>query len=303
MKCSQCKNEAVAFLKYNGSHLCDKHFIKFFQKRVNLEFRAELRITRPVRIGVALSGGKDSSVALHETKRIFGMRRDVSIVAVTIDEGIKSYRPETMKAAESLTAKLGIEHRILRIEDAFGVTMDDVSQGDRLTPCSYCGVFRRKLINGAGIEEGLDYMVTGLNLDDTAQSMMMNLVRGDIARIGRMGPHSISKDGLVPRLQPLRKIPEKEVMLYAILQGIDFSHSTCPYADRAIRNEFRESIDRWEERSPGTKHSIVNSVDKIKALIPLESDIRMGKCKICGSPSPGDICQSCAFEKELGTWT
>ena len=33
--------------------------------------------------------------------------------------------------------------------------------------------------------EGLDYMVTGLNLDDTAQSMMMNLVRGDIARIGR----------------------------------------------------------------------------------------------------------------------
>ena len=303
MKCSQCKNEAVTFLKYNGSHLCDKHFIKFFQKRVNLEFRAELRITKPVKIGVALSGGKDSSVALHETKRIFGMRKDVSIIAVTIDEGIDSYRPETMRTAASLTAKLGIEHRILRIEDAFGVTMDDVSQGGRLTPCSYCGVFRRKLINGAGIEEGLDYMVTGLNLDDTAQSMMMNLVRGDIARIGRMGPHSISKDGLVPRLQPLRKIPEKEVMLYAILQGIDFSHATCPYGDRAIRNEFRESIDRWEERSPGTKHSIVNSVDKIKALIPLESDIRMGKCKICGSPSPGDICQSCAFEKEVGTWT
>ncbi len=303
MKCSQCNGESVAYLKYSGSHLCDKHFIKFFQKRVNLEFRSELKFEGNVRIGVALSGGKDSSVALYETNRVFGKRRDVSIIAITIDEGINSYRPETIKTAESLTRKLGIEHRILRIEDSFGTPMDSISEGGRLAPCSYCGVFRRKLMNSSGIDEDVDYMVTGLNLDDTAQSAMMNIVRGDIARLGRMGPHSVSKDGLVPRLQPLRKIPEKEVMLYAILLGIDFSHSVCPYAERAIRNEFREAIDRWEERSPGTKHSIVNSLDKLKALIPSESDVKMGRCKVCGSPTPGDVCQSCSFQKELGTWT
>ncbi|MGC8617725.1 MAG: TIGR00269 family protein [Thermoplasmata archaeon] len=303
MQCSLCNNEAVVFLKYNGSHLCDKHFIKFFQKRVNLEFRNELKIRKPIRIGVALSGGKDSSVALYETHRIFGKRPDVSIVAVTIDEGIRSYRHETIKAAESLTKKLGVEHRILKFEDNFGTTMDAVSEGGRLAPCSYCGVFRRKLINSAGIDEGLDYMVTGLNLDDTVQSVMMNFVRGDIARMGRMGPHNTVKEGLVPRLQPLRKIAEKEVMLYAILQGIDFSHAECPYADRAIRNEFRESIDKWEERSPGTKYSILNSFDRIKSLIPDEADVKMGKCKICGSPTPGDICQSCLYKQELKTWT
>lgn len=303
MKCSQCNDESVAFLRYSGSHLCDKHFIRFFQKRVNLEFRSELKIKGKVRIGVALSGGKDSSVALYETNRVFGKRRDVSIVAITIDEGIRSYRPETIKAAESLTKKLGIEHRVLKIEDSFGTTMDSISEGGRLAPCSYCGVFRRKLMNSSGIDEGIDYMVTGLNLDDTAQSALMNIVRGDIARLGRMGPHAVAKEGLVPRLQPLRKIPEKEVMLYAILLGIDFSHSVCPYAERAIRNEFRESIDGWEERSPGTKHSILNSLDKLKALIPSDSDVKMGRCRICGSPTPGDLCQSCSFEKELGTWT
>ena len=303
MKCSLCNNDAVAFLKYSGSHLCDKHFTKFFQKRVNLEFRNELRIKKPIKIGVALSGGKDSSVALYETERVFGKRRDVNIVALTIDEGIKSYRPETIRAAESLTRKLGVEHRILKIEDSFGTSMDLVSEGGRLSPCSYCGVFRRKLINTAGIEENIDYMVTGLNLDDTAQSVMMNIVRGDISRLSRMGPHSQVKGGLVPRLQPLRKIPEKEVMLYAILQGIDFSHSVCPYAGQAIRNEFRESIDKWEERSPGTKYSIINSFDRIRALIPPEQDIKIGKCKVCGSPTPGDVCQSCSFEMEIKTWT
>ncbi len=303
MKCSLCNNEAVIFLRYNGSHLCDKHFIKFFQKRVNLEFRNELKIRNPVRLGVALSGGKDSAVALFETNRIFGKRKDVSIVAVTIDEGISSYRPETIRVAESLTKKLGIEHRILKIEDSFGTTMDEVSEGGRLAPCSYCGVFRRKLINSAGIDEGIDYMITGLNLDDTAQSVMMNIVRGDISRLGRMGPHHAVKDGLVPRLLPLRRISEKEVMIYAILQGIEFSHAVCPYADRAIRNEFRESIDRWEERSPGTKYSILNSFERIKSLIPPEGDVKVGKCKVCGSPTAGDVCQSCSFERELGTWT
>jgi uncharacterized protein (TIGR00269 family) len=303
MQCSLCNKEAVVFLKYNGSHLCDKHFVEFFQKRVNLEFRRELKITKPVRIGVALSGGKDSSVALYETQRVFGKRKDVSIVALTIDEGIKSYRPETIRAASSLTKKLGIEHRILSIEENFGTTMDTISQGGRLAPCSYCGVFRRKLINKAGIDEEVDYMVTGLNLDDTAQSVMMNIVRGDLARIARMGPHSETKAGLVPRLQPLLKIAEKEVLLYAIIKGIDFSHSVCPYAGSAIRNEFRESIDKWEERSPGTKYSIINSFEKIRDMMPVEIDVRMGKCKICGSPTPGEICQSCSFEQELGTWT
>ncbi|MEM0134209.1 MAG: hypothetical protein QXU18_03140, partial [Thermoplasmatales archaeon] len=120
MKCSLCKGEAVIFLKYNGSHLCDRHFIRFFQKRVNLEFRNELKISKPTRIGVALSGGKDSSVALFETHRVFSKRPDVSIVAITIDEGIKAYRQETITTAKSLVKRLGVEHRILKIEDTFG---------------------------------------------------------------------------------------------------------------------------------------------------------------------------------------
>lgn len=303
MVCSFCKNESVVYLRYNGTHLCDRHFIKYFQKRVNLEFRNELRIKGPVRLGVALSGGKDSSVALFETNRIFGKRNDVTIVAITVDEGIESYRPKTIESASSLTKDLGVNLDVLKVEDTFGTTMDSVSEGGKLAPCSYCGVFRRKLINTGGLDLGVDYIVTGLNLDDTAQSILMNFVRGDIERLQRMGPHGSSKEGLVPRLQPLRRIPEKEVMLYAILQKIPFSHDICPYAERAIRNEFRDSIDRWEERSPGTKYAIVNSLDKVKPYLPGEREVSVGKCKICGSPTSGEICQSCSFEKELRTWT
>jgi uncharacterized protein (TIGR00269 family) len=153
------------------------------------------------------------------------------------------------------------------------------------------------------LEERVDYMVTGLNLDDTVQSFLMNLVRGDLERLSRMGPHFVVKEGLVPRLQPLRKIPEREVLLYALIQKIDFSHAECPYAKLAIRNEFRDAIDAWEERTPGTKFSLINSYDKIKSLLSKEEGKNIGRCRICGSPTPGDICQSCSMELEIGTWT
>jgi uncharacterized protein (TIGR00269 family) len=300
MNCSFCKREAVTRIPYNGTYLCDIHFNKFFQKRVNLEFRKELEIKGPIKLGVGLSGGKDSSVALFETKRIFGRRKDVEIVAITVDEGIETYRPKTIAAAKKLTEKLGIRHVIVQVEDRYATTMDKISMNGELAPCSYCGVFRRKLLNDVALEEGVDYMVTGLNLDDTAQSIIMNFARGDASRMGRMGPHFRSKEGLIPRLQPLRRIPEKEALLYAILEDIPFSHDTCPYADRAIRNEFRESIDLWEERTPGTKFSIVNLFDKIKDAIPTTDGQQMGKCRICGAPTSGEICKSCQFKMELG---
>lgn len=299
MKCSFCKSDAVINLRYNGTHLCDSHFTKFFRKRVNLEFRNELKIKEPLKLGVALSGGKDSSVALFETNRIFGKRRDLRIIAVTIDEGIESYRPKTLVAAQNLAKRLGLEHKIVKIKDRFETTMDHISSEGRLAPCSYCGVFRRKLLNDVAIESHVDYMITGLNLDDTTQSIVMNFARGEIERFERMGPHFRTKDGLVPRLQPLRRIPEKEVLLYAILQDIEFSHATCPYADRAIRNEFRESIDSWEERTPGTKFSILNSFDKIRGIVLPPAEAVMSRCRICGSPTSGDICKSCQFEMEL----
>ncbi|MEM0195849.1 MAG: TIGR00269 family protein [Thermoplasmatales archaeon] len=303
MRCSFCDNDAVIHIRYNGTHLCEKHFIRFFQKRVNLEFRNEVKIKGNTRIGVALSGGKDSSVALFETKRVFGKMRNVSIIAITIDEGISGYRSKTIEAAVSLTKRLGVEHVILKMSDFYGITMDEISTGRRMLPCSYCGVFRRKMINVGALGQNLDYVVTGLNLDDTVQSFVMNMVRGDLERLSRMGPHFTVKEGLVPRLQPLRKIPEREVLLYAILEKIEFSHAECPYAGFAIRNEFRNSIDSWEERTPGTKFALLNSYDQIKSLLSQKRTEPLGKCRVCGSPTPGDICQSCLLKMEIETWT
>ncbi|MEM1856919.1 MAG: TIGR00269 family protein, partial [Thermoplasmata archaeon] len=105
---------------------------------------------------------------------------------------------------------------------------------------------------------------------------------------------------LVPRIQPLRMIPEKEILLYAILNGIEFYHGTCPYADLALRNQFRNAIDEWESRTPGTRHSIISTYEQIKPLI-IENykNFNLNKCEICGDPTPGKICKACELSLRL----
>src|SRR5438046_10444306 len=146
--------------------------------------------------------------------------------------------------------------------------MDEVLARDPGSiPCSYCGPFRRQALNRAAREVGADYVATGLNLDDTAQSILMNVAGGDIEKLARLGPHESRQPGLVPRIQPLRMIPEKEVYLYALLRGIEFHDATCPYAERAQRGRFREILHRLEEETPGTRTSNVSGYDQLRTLL------------------------------------
>lgn len=302
VRCSKCGKKAVTFIRYNGTHLCRDHFVGFVERRVKTEFRRQVDLDNAGSISVALSGGKDSSVALAILFDILHSRRDVRLCAVTVDEGIKGYRELTLEKARALTKTLGIEHRVVSFEDEFGTTMDSIADTlDEKSPCTYCGVLRRWCLNKAAREMGADVMATGLNLDDTAQSILMNFTRADVERLARLGPHKKVQPGLIPRIQPLRKIPEKEVYLYAMLREVPFSDDVCPYADDALRNQYREMLDLLENRSPGSKHSILASYDAILPLLrehyPPASLI---VCR-CGEPTTKDKCMTCELLDGLRT--
>lgn len=301
VRCSKCNQNAVTFLRYNGTHLCRGHFVEYVEKRVKKEMRKQLTIDSNTVIAVGLSGGKDSSVTLFLLKKILEERRDVELHAITVDEGIDRYRPDSINKARELTRRLGVEHHIVRFKDEYGIDMDEIASLSRdKTPCAYCGVLRRRCLNKVGRELKADYIATGLNLDDTVQSIMMNFTRGDVERLARLGPHIKVQPGLIPRIQPLRCIPEKESYLYAILESIEFHDGTCPYADSALRNDFREIIDMLEERSPGSRFSILASYDAIAPL--LRQNFPPAKLQICkcGEPSLSGRCKSCELLESLG---
>lgn len=301
MNCSKCPRPAVTFLRYSGQHLCSEHFIEFTERRAKRELRRQLDLGRTHRIAIALSGGKDSSTATFLLSRILGGKRGVELVAITADEGILGYRPGGIESAKGLCKNLGLEHYVVSFEDLFGWTMDRVVKADPETiACSYCGVFRRYALNWEARELRADYVATGLNLDDTAQSVLMNVARGDMERMARLGPHTKAKEDMIPRLQPLRSIPEKETYLYAMLQGVKFHDATCPYSDRAVRGLFRDVLNRIETSIPGTRYSMLSSLDQMRPWLDEElSDVRVRKCRKCREPTVNATCKACELVEKL----
>lgn len=297
-----CGKEAVVFLHYAQKHLCETHFIRMFDKRFRKTVRQFSMLRKGDKVAVGLSGGKDSTVLLHSLAEL---RKDLSfeIVALTIDEGIEGYRARTLDIARKECEKLGIEQIVLKFKDETGKTLDETvletanrKQGcGNPLPCTHCGVLRRYLLNKGAKEVKATKLALGHNLDDMAQTVIMNIMRNEPARLARLHDPIVKSSRFVPRIRPLMLTPEKENAIYAMLRGIDIEHVECPYARFAFRSHVRMMLNETEEQYPGTKFKIVN------AFLDMEDALRekyspkteLGICASCGEPCSQKVCMYC----------
>jgi len=303
-RCSFCKSPSIIQIPYSGHSFCSKHFLSMYRKRVR-KYVAQNRLVKSGdRVGLALSGGKDSIAMTKVMHEIFGKRPNVKLVAVTIDEGIRGYRSHSIKCAAAVCKRLGIEHHVFSFKEEFRVTLDEIARNKEalgeLTPCAFCGVLRRTLINRAAIRLKLTKLASGHNLDDEAQSIIMSLMRGNDERLRRLGAKSgvaSFPEVFVQRIKPLRTTPEREDLLFIILEGFKKDYHECPYAKLAFRNEVRDLVNRIEDRHAGVKYNLLNSFDRM--LLPVLKREWSGKapkkCMKCGDPASGELCQACVM--------
>jgi uncharacterized protein (TIGR00269 family) len=256
-------------------------------------------ITPGDRVAVALSGGKDSTALLLLLSRLLPQWQDVRLIAVTIDEGIAGYREDTIRSAEQLTRRLGIEHHCISFAALFGNSLDTVLKGRESKACSICGILRKKaLVVGAG-QVHATKLATGHNLDDEAQSVLMNVFRGDMHRLIRNS--SVDSSGtFIPRIKPLCRISEKEVATYLMLNDAWSELPECPYTRYALRREVRSLLSGFEYKYPGTMLHLSESKKKIQCSCKnVVNSAPVRSCRKCGDPCSGDLCQVCLLRQSL----
>ncbi len=136
-------------------------------------------------------------------------------------------------------------------------------------------------------------VATGHNLDDEAQSVMMNYLKGDIQRLMRLRPKR-EQPGLVPRIKPLRDIPEKEIALYCMVNGVFADARECPYAKLSLRADVRDMMNSLENLFPGTKKSTMQGFEKLAEMAKgMRTQVDLGACHKCGEPCVEDLCKAC----------
>ena len=312
MKCTKCNSSAVIFTPYSGSHLCSSHFISSVERRVRHRIRSDnlLHGTNkkdPQKWVIGVSGGKDSSVLTYILHNMLDKDPRIHLIALTVNEGIAGYRDESIEVCKKFTKSLGIHHEIFSYQEEFGIDMDEVVEKNplNLNACSYCGVFRRGLLDLAANDLNADKLLTGHNLDDESQTAMMNFLSGDIKKMAKhfeasLAPfHQRGTTEFIPRAKPLRDIPEKEVALYAHLMKIPFYMGDCPYAPTSFRGTVRDLILNLEDDHPGTRHSIMSGYEEIASMASknntLKEGLKLQYCINCGSPTTQKICQKCIF--------
>lgn len=305
MKCSKCNKEAVVKQAYRGAHLCETHLYRSVEKRVKRRIRKESLLEDQERWIVGLSGGKDSSVLLNILGNAFKKDPRVKIIALTLDEGIEGYRNKAVEKAKKLTKKLDVRHEIVEYKEEFGTTIDRAENETEIEGnlCSMCGVLRRNAINKHARRLNATKLLLGHNLDDVAQTALMNFLEGDIQGIGKHYRASLSgnnekgreekKNKFINRAKPLRDIPEKEVALYAHLKDLPFHSEECPNA-AGKRGEIRNFLLEYERNHPGTRHSIISGYEKIAEKIG-NSNVKLNECRNCGEPTTGNICRACSL--------
>ena len=300
MVCKKCTEKPVMKLINSDISLCKSCYIKYFEKKVKSTISKYKLIEKNDHIVVAVSGGKDSTTLLYLIKKITKGRRDIKITALAIDEGIHDYRDKSLEFLKDFCKQNQIELKIFSYKEEFGKSLDEIMKTYKGIPCSICGVLRRYLLNKKSKELEATKLATGHNLDDEAQSILMNIFRRNMKTSARMGPITgIVKDKrFIRRIKPLYLLTEKEVTAYAYLKGLMDKFTECPYASDAYRNQVRNLLNDLETKYQGTKHSVITSFLEILPTLKQhykETSEEIKSCKICEEPCSQGICKTCQY--------
>ncbi|MEM0015117.1 MAG: TIGR00269 family protein [Zestosphaera sp.] len=311
MRCTSCGvRDAVVVQRHTGRILCRDCFLGDVVARVKGEISKFSMFTPNDLLMVAASGGKDSYVLLDV---ILKLHDPSKVGVVTIVEGIEGYnRAEDVEKVRRLANVHGVEVLVLSLKDYVGHSLTelvDLSLAHHvgLSPCTFCGVLRRKAINEVARELGFTRVLTAHNLDDEVQTAILNVLRGDLFRLVQTLPNGpVLSDSFVRKVKPLRKIYEEEVAIYAHLIGYDFQTSDCPYLRHfpSLRARIREFLYRVERERPGTLLNLMERIDSLMSdYVSRYRDYpQLPKCVNCGEPTAygRKYCMACEMLSMVG---
>ncbi|KAK6956784.1 nucleotidyltransferase [Daldinia eschscholtzii] len=296
--CALCKTERALIKRpKNYQKLCKSCFIRIFEDEVHHTITSSQLFFPGEKVAIGASGGKDSTVLASVLKTLNERHNyGVELILLSIDEGIKGYRDDSLETVKRNAVQYDMPLKIVGYDELYGWTMDQVVETiGKKGNCTYCGVFRRQALDRGAKMLGIKHVVTGHNADDVAETVLMNLLRGDLPRLSRSTSIVTGSDASeVKRSKPLKYSYEKEIVLYAHHKKLDYFSTECIYSPEAFRGSARSLIKNLEKVRPSAILDVVRSGEDMARLVPGAAP---SSCACDGKATPN---QTPADEDNIG---
>jgi uncharacterized protein (TIGR00269 family) len=233
-------------------HLCREHFEADVHRKIREELRKTGLFGPGSRIALGLDGGRKSAMLAFVLKNLFIARKNIELLAVIIDEGKKSC--PTAKQAADVAKQLDIAYTIVSLP----------LLQDQKTPHTVRPVRKMELLLLAAEENQAAILATSETLDDEARDIFMSLLQGDADAV--ISGASLREEQTVAWIKPLRRIPEKEVRLYALGRHLGFDDADEMPDAIALRREAKRLLCDFDRRHPGTNYSLLRGLEKVRHM-------------------------------------
>ncbi|KAE8652032.1 hypothetical protein Csa_018735 [Cucumis sativus] len=314
--CCLCNNRKAALKRPKTlQQICRECFYEVFEEEIH-QVIVKNQLFRPgERIAVGASGGKDSTVLAYVLSEL-NQRHNygLDLFLLSVDEGITGYRDDSLETVKRNEIQYGLPLQIVSYKDLYGWTMDEIVKMIGLkNNCTFCGVFRRQALDRGAALLKVDKLATGHNADDMAETVLLNILRGDIARLSRCTAIITGEDGPIPRCKPFKYTYEKEISHsfraslascsiqfdYWLMLVVNLNNRCSRiYSPNAYRGFAREFIKDLERIRPRAILDIIKSGEDFRISTSTKMP-EQGTCERCGYISSQKWCKACVLLEGL----
>eukprot|EP01114_Cavostelium_apophysatum_P018872 TRINITY_DN5930_c0_g1_i5.p2 TRINITY_DN5930_c0_g1~~TRINITY_DN5930_c0_g1_i5.p2 ORF type:complete len:317 (-),score=42.15 TRINITY_DN5930_c0_g1_i5:1784-2734(-) len=301
--CSICETRnAILKRPKTGATICKECFYAAFEEEIHQTIVQNNLFKKGDRVAIAASGGKDSTVLAEVLTTLNERHRyGLDLFLLSVDEGIVGYRDDSLETVKRNQIQYKIPLKIVSYKELYDWSMDEiVAQIGLKNNCTFCGVFRRQALDRGASLLKADKIVTGHNADDIAETVLLNLLRGDISRLSRCTNITTGSEGNLPRCKPFKYTYEKEIVMYAYFKKLDYFSTECIYSPNAYRGFARNFLKDLESIRPSSIIDIIHSGESFNVKEETKSRMpEQGNCTRCGYISSNELCKACVLLESL----
>ena len=209
------------------------------------------------KIAIGISGGKDSLLLaklFHELKK--DKSRKFEYKAVSLNPG---FRQSDLNNFKKNLEKLNIDCEIINTN-----IWEIANKKAQDYPCFLCAKMRRGILYKKVEDFGFNKLTLGHHFDDVIETTMINMFYA--GTIKTMTPKVPSTAGNLSLIRPLIYVKEEDIINYTKKNGILAMNCGCTIEagkTSSKRKEVKNLLKELEEKNPGIKQSIFNSMKNI----------------------------------------